>query len=291
MPKARGLGRGLSELIPEQVVRVTDRPEEVPLGRIHPNAHQPRRRFAPEALGELAASIAEHGILQPIVVRPVAEGWEIVAGERRFRAATMAGLERIPVVVRSVDDNRMLEIALIENLQREDLTVWEEATAIRALMQRGSLTQEEAAKRLGRSRSHVANILRVLALPEAVRPLVAEGFLSLGQIKALLEAPAEMLEGLARSAAEEGWSVRAIEGRIAALTRAEKTAGSARSDADERAGDVRRYAERAAAALGQTIQWRPKGGGGDIIIRCSDRSEAERVLDYLARGESEAGIG
>lgn len=291
MPKARGLGRGLSELIPEQVVQATDRPEEVPLGRIHPNAQQPRRRFEPQALGELAASIAEHGLVQPIVVRPAPDGWEIVAGERRFRAATMAGLDRLPVVVRDVDDNRMLEIALIENLQREDLTVWEEATAIRALMQRGNLTQEEVAGRLGRSRSHVANILRVLALPESVQPLVAEGRLTLGQVKALLEAPAEILEEMASAAADEGWSVRTIEARVAARTRTAWTKEPEAHGDRDHGDDVEPFAERAAAALGQPVRWRPRRDGGDIVIRCSDQSEAERLLRYLAERDSVAGTG
>lgn len=286
MPKARGLGRGLSELIPEQVVQAADRPEEVPLTRIHPNARQPRRRFEPAALEELARSIAAHGVLQPIVVRSVADGWEIVAGERRFRAATMAGLSRIPVVIREIDDDRMLEIALIENLQREDLTVWEEATGIRALMQRADLTQEEVSRRLGLSRSHVANILRVLALPERVREFVTEGRLTLGQVKALLEAPAEFLEGLARRAVEEGWSVRTIEAQVSALGR-EKAPPKGRARTASWPEEVALYADRATSWVGRPLEWRARGDGGDVVIRCATREEAERILRRLAEGEDD----
>ena len=286
MPKARGLGRGLSELIPEQVVQAADRPEEVPLTRIHPNARQPRRRFEPAALEELARSIAAHGVLQPIVVRAVADGWEIVAGERRFRAATMAGLSRIPVVIREIDDDRMLEIALIENLQREDLTVWEEATGIRALMQRADLTQEEVSRRLGLSRSHVANILRVLALPERVREFVTEGRLTLGQVKALLEAPAEFLEGLARRAVEEGWSVRTIEAQVSALGR-ETAPLKGRARTASWPEEVAFYADRATSWVGRPLEWRARGDGGDVVIRCATREEAERILRRLAEGEDD----
>ena len=286
MPKARGLGRGLSELIPEQVVQAADRPEEVPLTRIHPNARQPRRRFEPAALEELARSIAAHGVLQPIVVRSVADGWEIVAGERRFRAATMAGLSRIPVVIREIDDDRMLEIALIENLQREDLTVWEEATGIRALMQRADLTQEEVSRRLGLSRSHVANILRVLALPERVREFVTEGRLTLGQVKALLEAPAEFLEGLARRAVEEGWSVRTIEAQVSALGR-EKAPPKGRARTASWPEEVALYADRATSWVGRPLEWRARGDGGEVVIRCATREEAERILRRLAEGEDD----
>jgi len=229
------------------------------------------------------------------VVRAVTDGWEIVAGERRFRAAALAGLERVPVVVREVADERMLEIALIENLQREDLTVWEEASAIRALMQRWNLTQEEVAQRLGRSRSHVANILRVLALPEDVRPLVEEGRLTLGQVKALLEAPPEAWGELARRAADEGWSVRRIEREVG--EREHRAAMRERPPREIAAAPdeegLRSWAERAGEVLGRSVTWRARGQGVEIAIRCPDVRSAREVFERLA-GEAaghEEGMG
>lgn len=284
MPKARGLGRGLSELIPESVASPGERVEELPLGAVRPNPQQPRRRFDPERLAELAASVREHGVLEPIVVRAKGDGYEIVAGERRWRAAAIAGRDRVPVVVRDVSDDRMLEIALVENLQREDLGLWEEASALRALMQSYGWTQEQLAERVAKSRSHVANTLRVLALPEGARALVEEGRLSLGHVKAILEGPPEHVNALAQAAADGGLTVREVAARVAALGR--RTAGRGGRPASARGAwppALQATAASVGARLGRPLRWRAAGEGGEVGVECTSASEAARLLWALDR--------
>lgn len=204
--KASGLGRGLEALLPKGgggVVRL-------PLSAIRPNPHQPRRRFSQEGLEELAASIREKGLLQPLVVRPKGEGYELVAGERRLRAAEMAGLKEVPALIRDLTDQEAMEVALVENLQREDLTPLEEARGYQALLGLG-LTQEEVAKRVGKARSTVANALRLLQLPEEVLEALEQGLISAGHARALLMLePEDRLWGL-REILEKGLSVRQAE--------------------------------------------------------------------------------
>lgn len=196
--RPRGLGRGLSALIGEEAVptrgesaaaRATHR---LPIAFLRPNKLQPRKRFATEELNDLADSVREKGVLQPILVRPVrgeANAYEIVAGERRWRAAQMAQLHEVPVVVRDMGDSESLEIAIIENVQRSDLNAIEEAAAYYELMERFKFTQEKVAKEVGKSRSHIANTLRLLTLPEAVRALVREGTLTAGHARTLVGLP------------------------------------------------------------------------------------------------------
>ncbi|MFN4232915.1 ParB/RepB/Spo0J family partition protein [Thermus sp.] len=204
--KASGLGRGLEALLPKGgggVVRL-------PLSAIRPNPHQPRRRFAQESLEELAASIREKGLLQPLLVRPKGEGYELVAGERRLRAAEMAGLKEVPVLIRDLTDQEAMEVALVENLQREDLTPLEEARGYQALLGLG-LTQEEVAKRVGKARSTVANALRLLQLPQEVLEALEEGLISAGHARALLMLePEDRLWGL-KEILDKGLSVRQAE--------------------------------------------------------------------------------
>ena len=206
-----GLGRGLEALLP------TDDGGQgfsvIPLDEIVPNPQQPRERFDEEALESLAASIREVGVLQPIVVRPApGGGYQLVAGERRWRAAKMVGLDDVPAIVREGDDTSALTEALIENLQREDLTPLEEAAAYRQLLEDFGLTHEEVAVRVGKSRSAVTNTLRLLGLPPSIQHLLADGRLSAGHARALLGTPDRSLqEELARLAVEEGWTVRGVE--------------------------------------------------------------------------------
>lgn len=194
--KARGLGRGLGALIddfsaPEDSGAVT----KLPLQKVEPNPNQPRKHFDEEELQALSDSIAEHGLLQPLAVREMPEGYyQIIAGERRWRAARMAGLAEVPVVVIEADDRTVMELALIENLQRQDLNPMEEAEGYRVLMDDFGLTQEQAAARVGKSRPAVTNALRLLALPEEVRALVVDGTLSAGHARAVLSIPDERLQ-------------------------------------------------------------------------------------------------
>jgi ParB family chromosome partitioning protein len=208
----KALGRGLGALIPD-LEQPEPAPSEIDIDRIKTNPFQPRLKLDESRLEELATSIRENGILQPVLVRPTRDGYQLVAGERRLAAAQRAGLLRIPAVVREVPDNRLLELALVENIQREQLNPIEEAQACHNLMDTLRMTQEELAARLGKERSTVANALRLLKLPAAVKALVADGKLSPGHARALLSMnspPAEVSKLAARMVAQ-GWSVREAE--------------------------------------------------------------------------------
>lgn len=218
MARKGGLGRGLTALIPAAETDSQDGEagyREIPIGSVHPNPLQPRRVFDEETLEGLIDSVKELGVLQPILVRAVAEGYELIAGERRWRAAKRAGLPTIPAVIRTADDEASLEQALVENLHRQDLNALEEAAAYQQLIDDFGLTQEAVAKRVGKSRSAVANHLRLFQLPPAVQKLVGEGLLSAGHAKALLAHPDRSYqEALARRVITESLSVRDIESLI-----------------------------------------------------------------------------
>jgi ParB family transcriptional regulator, chromosome partitioning protein len=221
MARRSGLGKGLSSLIPagsdDAVATEGAVLAEVGVADIRPNPHQPRVHFDEESLSELAASIAQIGVLQPILLRPVDEGtaYELIAGERRWRAAQRAGLATIPAVIRITDDIASVEQALVENLHRADLTPLEEAAAYQQLIEDFGLTHEQLAERLGKSRSSITNTLRLLGLPPTVQHLLADGRLSAGHARALLGTPDRMLQDeLARRAADEGWTVRAVEDAV-----------------------------------------------------------------------------
>ena len=212
----RGLGRGLGALLGEDVVspaeeKAADEVLNLAIRLIDPNREQPRRDFDEEALQELAASIQAVGVIQPIIVCREGERYTIVAGERRYRAARLAGLEQIPAIVRDWEKQTRLEAALIENLQRDDLNPVEEAMGVKKLMEETGLTQEQAAQRLGKSRPAVANTLRLLTLPEAVLNMIREGKLSAGHGRALVPLSRDMQVKLAQLAAAQGWSVRQLE--------------------------------------------------------------------------------
>ena len=216
MAKGRGgLGRGLESLFEDAAPSFESdtRIETLPLREIEPDPGQPRKTFDDETLAELSASIAEHGLLQPIAVRPKPSGgYLIVAGERRWRASRMAGLTEVPVIVKDVTDEQAMELALVENLQREDLDPVEEAAGIRELMTRCDLTQEQAARKLGKSRSALANSLRLLSLPETVLELLKSGFITIGHAKVILGLPApEMQEEAAQMIADNQLNVRQAE--------------------------------------------------------------------------------
>ena len=205
--KQKGLGRGLGALIDDfSASGVSDSVTSLPLQKVEPNPRQPRRVFDEEELQSLADSIAEHGIVQPLAVRDEGNGYYmIIAGERRWRAARLAGLQEVPVVVLDADDRTVMELALVENLQRQDLNPMEEAEGYRVLMEEYGLTQEQTADRVGKSRSAVANALRLLALPDEVRELVENGALSAGHARAILSLPSEKLQ---RAAAQKILALR-----------------------------------------------------------------------------------
>ncbi len=278
--KRKALGKGLSALLPDP--EPADSPPEststVPVSSLEPNPFQPRTVFEPGRLAELAASLKETGMVQPILVRRQGGRYQIIAGERRWRAAREAGLESVPVVVREVPDERLLELALVENIQRQELLPLEEAQAYQRLHDEFHLTQEEVARRVGKDRSTVANTLRLLRLPREVRELLASARLDAGHARALLALErAEDQVALAREAARRGLSVREVERRVAAARAPRKA--RARADANTRAAE-----ERLRAALGTRVHIRRRGKGGALAIHFTSESELQRLFEILLRG-------
>ena len=277
-----GLGKGLEALLPTgesgQGFAV------LPIAAIGPNPQQPRARFDDDALEGLAASIREVGVLQPIVVRQVAAGeYQLVAGERRWRAAEMAGLTEIPAIVRDGDDISGFTEALIENLQREDLTPLEEAAAYRQLMEDFGLTHEEVAVRVGKSRSAVSNMLRLLQLPAVIQGLLEAGELTAGHARALLGVEdARYAEHIARRAAEEGWSVRKVEEAVRARSGGEAPAPRPQPQRAERPAEILSLEERLTERLGSTVRIDYGSRGGKVVIRFGDLDDLERIYRALS---------
>ena len=282
MVKMRGLGRGLDALLGagEETAAQRDELRDLPIDALQPGKYQPRTRMDQEALGELAASIKTHGVMQPILVRQVAdERYEIIAGERRWRAARIAGLGSVPVLVRQVADRQALAVSLIENIQREDLNPLEEAAGIQRLLQEFGMTHAEAAEVLGRSRSAVTNLLRLLDLAPPVRELVAEGRLDMGHARALLALPVARQIELARDAAERGLSVRDVERRAVAVVNAPRTGHRRKRDQD-----VARLEEELSNRLGTTVEIKAgaKNGTGRLVISYGTLDQLEALMAKLA---------
>ncbi len=229
--KIGGLGKGLSAIFSENDTEDNNEIQTLKISQIEPNRSQPRRSFDEEALGELAESIREHGVLQPILVRPqIYGGYQIVAGERRYRASRMAGLSEIPAIVRELSDSETMQIALIENLQRRDLSPLEEAKGYKTLMDEYNFSQEEVARTVGKSRPAVANTLRLLSLPEDVKPLLEDGSLSAGHARAILSIEDEALATeTAQKVVKEGLSVRETENLTKKLSKPKKAKKNASS--------------------------------------------------------------
>ncbi|WP_427180478.1 ParB/RepB/Spo0J family partition protein [Paenibacillus sp. TC-CSREp1] len=217
---SKRLGKGLDALIPSLSINDDDKVVEIPISQLRANPYQPRKAFDEEAIHELAESIRQHGVIQPIIVRPVLRGYEIIAGERRFRASQYCGNATVPAVVRTFNDQQVMEIALIENLQRENLNAMEIAVAYQGLMDQFSLTQEELSVKVGKSRSHIANFLRLLSLPEEVKEHVSRGTLSMGHARAIVGVKDESLvKQLAKQSIDQQWSVRELEEAVQQLDR------------------------------------------------------------------------
>jgi ParB family transcriptional regulator, chromosome partitioning protein len=282
--KRKALGKGLKALLPDPEPSLfTPGPEaggaaEVAIDRLIPNPFQPRSAIDPARLAELGASIRESGIVQPILVRRVGEGYQIIAGERRWRAAQQLGLSTVPVTVRDVPDERLLELALVENIQRQELTPLEEAQAFHRLQEEFHLTQEEVARRVGRERSTIANTLRLLRLPRELREMLAAGLLDAGHARALLALDrAEDQVALGREVARKGLSVREVERRVA-LVRAPPARPATRRDANTRAAE-----ERLRAALGTRVQISRRGKRGTLRIQFTTEAELNRLYEILVR--------
>jgi len=280
--KRKALGKGLSALLPDPepaaAPSAADLTAEAPVASLEPNPYQPRSAMDPTRLSELSASIRESGIVQPILVRRHGERYQIIAGERRWRAAQQAGLATVPIVVREVADDRLLELALVENIQRQELSPLEEAQAFHRLQEELRLTQEEVARKVGRDRTTVTNTLRLLRLPREVRDLLNTGGLDAGHGRALLALEkAEEQTALAREAARKGLSVREVERRVA-LMRAPRSKTPPSRDANTRAAE-----ERLRAALGTRVQIARRGRGGQLRIAFATEAELNRLYELLVR--------
>lgn len=290
MERRGGLGKGLGALIPSDVAPssaagLAARPgiEEIPINQIDPNPYQPRNSFAEESLAGLTASIRELGVLQPILVRQMSDDrYAIIAGERRWRAAKRAGLQFIPVIVRQVNDELTLEHALVENLHRDDLNPLEEAAAYQQLVEDFDLTQEEVAHKVGKSRSAVANLLRLFQLPPQVQRLVAEGRVSAGHAKALLGTPDRAFqESLARRVASDGLSVRdteeAVRQRNGLAGSPSGSTGSSSGRSKLRAPGLLELEELLAEQLDTRVSINVGPKRGRVVIEFADLEDLERI--------------
>lgn len=303
--QTRGLGKGLSALISENTSKsasaasgnpaVVSGINHVPHTRLHPGQFQPRTHFDEGALTELAESIQKNGIMQPIIVRPGAGSkLEIVAGERRWRAAKLAGLETVPVIIRDINNKQALELALVENIQRRDLSPLEEALGYQRLIEEFDYTQEELAGTVGKSRSHIANLLRLLSLPDEVKAMLEKGDLTMGHARALLtsENPVE----LAKQIAKKGLNVRQAEGfSKGAGTRAKdeaKAAGKPKAPAaykhhaqsGEKDPDILALEETLSENLGLKVSIYDRGQSGEIVLSYDTLSQLDEILKRLGEG-------
>jgi ParB family transcriptional regulator, chromosome partitioning protein len=280
----RGIGRGLAAILPETEATAAGELRELPVELIKPNPSQPRTNFEPEALAALAASIEASGVVQPLLVRPLPDGsYELVAGERRWRAAQQAGIGKVPAVVRDQAEAERLQAALIENMVREDLNPVEEAKACAALVEELGLTKEELAKRVGRSRPAVSNLIRLLELPDEALGLLEAGDLSEGHGKALLAARGnDVRRRLARDAARGGWSVRETEERVRLAGQPKARPRRAPSDPDAQAA-LRDAADALEEALGHEVSTRAKGEAIVAELRFDDVSEAHALARRLRK--------
>jgi ParB family chromosome partitioning protein len=272
----RGLGSGLAAILPEAAAEEAGELRELPIELVKPNPNQPRTKIDPEALAGLASSIETNGVVQPLLVRPLPDGsYELIAGERRWRAAQSAGLEKVPAVVRDQELAERLQVALIENMVREDLNPVDEARACAALVDELGLSKEELARRVGRSRPAVSNLIRLLDLPDEAIELLESGELSEGHGKALLSAEGnDVRRRLARDAARGGWSVRETENRAKLAGQPKRKPGSRPQLAPEEAAAMREAADKLESAFGHEVTVRPRGGEVAVEIRFEDLDQA-----------------
>ena len=286
--KKRALGRGLEQLfntenldldtIERQIYEDTSKEEiiEINLSELRPNPYQPRKIFKDEALVELANSIKEHGVFQPIIVKKSIKGYEIIAGERRFRASKLAGLEKIPAIIRDFTDEQMMEIALLENLQRENLNVIEEALAYKSMIEKLGLTQDELSKRVGKSRSHITNILGILRLPKEIQSMIIEGKITMGHARVIskLESTEQMME-LANKIIEEKLPVRDLE-HITEDNKFER-----KVKIERKPKDINREYKYVEDLLRDKLDTKVKIKDKKVEIHFSNNADLNRILEIL----------
>ncbi|MBN3002255.1 ParB/RepB/Spo0J family partition protein [Chromobacterium alkanivorans] len=284
MAKLKGLGRGLDALL-STAETVDDRLTSLPIDSIRPGKYQPRSFMDEGALEELAASIRSQGVIQPLVVREIGFGdYELIAGERRWRASRKAGLTEVPAVIKSVPDEAALAMALIENIQRQELDPIEEAQGLKRLIDEFGLTHEAAADAVGRSRSAVSNLLRLLALPEPVQTMLHQGRLEMGHARALLALPVVEQLGLAQEVGDKGLSVREVERRVQQKAVEKTTVAPQQKQADP---DVSRLAEQVSERIGARVSIRHANrGNGRLVIEYATLDELEGLLEKLQKTSS-----
>jgi ParB family chromosome partitioning protein len=278
------LGKGLQALITDMSPTGADEVQQIAVDLIVPNPYQPRRAFAEEELAELAASIRQHGLIQPVTVRPRSGRYELVVGERRWRAAKLAGLTEIPALVKEWSDREAMEVALVENLQREDLNPMEEAAAFAQLQRHLGVTQESLAERVGKSRPYVANALRLLTLSPAVAELVSRGTISAGHARAILSAPEAKRELLAREVAAEGLTVREAErlaARAAENVSRETTVRPAKAKLPWT--ELQEVERELQGALQTRVELKGSPERGTVVITYHSAEELERLREWLLR--------
>jgi ParB family chromosome partitioning protein len=291
--KKKGLGRGLEALLGEKAQQENSSAEinRLPLSALQAGKYQPRQKMEAGALQELADSIREQGVMQPLLVRLVAPGkYEIIAGERRFRAATIAGLKEVPVLVSGADDQAAAAMALVENMQREDLNPLEESQGLARLIEEFGFTHEQAAKAVGKSRSAITNLLRLAHLAKPVQAMLLAGEIDMGHARALLPLPGASQVALAQRIAAQGLSVREAERMSSALAiaggqigdkKAKTTAGAGASNRDP---DMRRLSQEIADLIGLNVEFKFKGKGGELRVQFSQFDELDSLLKKLGIG-------
>ncbi|MED3497520.1 ParB/RepB/Spo0J family partition protein [Brevibacillus agri] len=276
---SRGLGKGLNALITSNLIEEGEQVKEVSFSEIRPNPYQPRKEFEQSAIDELANSIREHGIIQPLIVRKSIKGYELVAGERRLRAAKLAGLKQVPVVVKAYTDQQLMEIALIENLQRENLNPLEEAEAYEKLIAHHDYTQEQLAQRIGKSRPHVANMLRLLQLPESIRKMVSAAELSMGHARALLGVSDEKVQKqLAKDVVEKGLNVRQLEELVKQLSVSRETKKKKPAKSEPILVELE---ERLRSRFGTAVKIKKGAKRGKIEIDFYSQEDLQRIIEIL----------
>lgn len=284
--KSNRLGRGLEALIPQADPGGDADPgrlDTVLVSRIRTNPRQPRTKFDPARIEELKQSISENGVIQPVTVRRVDGGFELIAGERRLRAVTELGFERVPAYVIDVDsDEKMLEMALVENIQREDLNPVELAQAYEQLQARYHLSQEEVARKVGKDRATVANFLRLLKLPDPIQASLADGTISMGHARAITGLPSRSDQmSVWKRAAAKGWSVRKVEEEVRRMT--EPAESKRKGKTEKRSSFFGGAEDRVRSALGTQVRIHPSGKGGRIEIQYFSQDDLDRILDLFDR--------
>ncbi|MEC5272062.1 ParB/RepB/Spo0J family partition protein [Caldifermentibacillus hisashii] len=277
---AKGLGKGLDSLFSNVKLEEEETVQEVNIKELRPNPYQPRKIFSDEAIEELKQSILEHGILQPLIVRKSIKGYEIVVGERRYRAAKMAGLDIVPVVVRDLNDQQMMELAVLENLQREDLTPIEEGAAYQMLMDQLHITQEQLAKRLGKSRPHIANHVRLLSLPKEIQQLIIDGKLSMGHGRALLGLKKkDKIKPVVDKVIKEHLNVRQLEQLVNNLNKnVPRETKSQKEKKDIFLIEQETYLRE---RFGTTVNIKQSKNKGKIEIQFFSKDDLNRILEIL----------